>query len=617
MKHKFWIVLLTILATLCISVGLAACGDKGGNASQGGNNTSQADPKDDDEIDEDKSLEYLEFELSSTGSYYVVRGIRTQDTDKIVIPSTYNGKVVAEIGDGAFSGWQNLQSVRIPDSILLIRENAFNYCTSLTSIEIPVNVKNCTLAFNFCTELKTIYWNAIDCRISSDGEYGEFRMCPAITTVIFGDDVQYIPNIFKSNYLGDKRTNLTSITIGKSVTKVTAGTFQHCENLKTVYWNAKNGDWSFSGYYADSPLFKGCTALTTVIFGNDVKKISDNMFNGCTNLNSVSMSNSITTIGDYAFNDCRNLAGNINLDGVTSIGEDAFYNCTSLNGVSMNSLTSIGNYAFSGCKSLTSITIPDSVTSIGNYAFSGCKSLETVYWNATNCTSAGSSYPIFNGCTALTTVIIGDNVLSIPDYAFSGCSSLTSVTIPGSVTTIGSSAFRGCTSLTSITISDSVTSIGNSAFSGCTSLETVYWNATNCTSAGSSYPIFNGCTALTTVIIGDNVLSIPDYAFRDCTSLTNVIIGNNVTSIGSSAFNGCASLTNITIPDSVIFIGYRAFYNCTKLASVTFENTTGWKGFDSSTATNGGSISSSSLANASTAAKYLTDAYHSYYWKRS
>ena len=41
------------------------------------------------------------------------------------------------------------------------------------------------------------------------------------------------------------------------------------------------------------------------------------------------------------------------------------------------------------------------------------------------------------------------------------CTSLTSVTIPNSVTSIGDEAFDGCTSLTSVTIPNSVTSIGD------------------------------------------------------------------------------------------------------------------------------------------------------------
>ena len=61
------------------------------------------------------------------------------------------------------------------------------------------------------------------------------------------------------------------------------------------------------------------------------------------------------------------------------------------------------------------------------------------------------------------------------DYAFSCCESLTSVTIPDSVTSICSNAFWDCKSLTSVTIPDSVTSIGANVFYGCESLTDVYY----------------------------------------------------------------------------------------------------------------------------------------------
>ena len=78
----------------------------------------------------------------------------------------------------------------------------------------------------------------------------------------------------------------------------------------------------------------------------------------------------------------------------------------------------------------------------------------------------------------------------VGDYAFSGRESLTSITIPPSVTAIGKEAFSSCKSLTSITIPPSATAIGSDAFSGCESL--------------------------TSITIPPSVTAIGDYAFQTC-----------------------------------------------------------------------------------------------------
>jgi hypothetical protein len=75
--------------------------------------------------------------------------------------------------------------------------------------------------------------------------------------------------------------------------------------------------------------------------------------------------------------------------------------------------------------------------------------------------------------TSVTSVTIPDSVTRIQGMAFEDCTGLTSVTIGSGVATIESWAFRGCTRLTSVVIPDSVTSIGNGAFQGCTGLTSV------------------------------------------------------------------------------------------------------------------------------------------------
>ena len=83
-------------------------------------------------------------------------------------------------------------------------------------------------------------------------------------------------------------------------------------------------------------------------------------------------------------------------------------------------------------------------------------------------------YRAFNWCTSLTSVTIPNSVTSIGDYAFYLCTSLTSVTIPNSVTTIGQGSFKDCSSLTSVTIGSSVRSIGREAYKDCNELITIY-----------------------------------------------------------------------------------------------------------------------------------------------
>ena len=81
----------------------------------------------------------------------------------------------------------------------------------------------------------------------------------------------------------------------------------------------------------------------------------------------------------------------------------------------------------------------------------------------------------FSNCSSLTSITIPNSVTSIGEQAFFVCSSLKSVTIPNSVTSIGSDAFFSCRMLTTITIPNSVTSIENSAFSYCDNLTSVYY----------------------------------------------------------------------------------------------------------------------------------------------
>ena len=225
-------------------------------------------------------------------------------------------------------------------------------------------------------------------------------------------------------------------------------------------------------------------------------------------------------------------------------------------------ITAIGNNAFKDRTNLTEVTfsLPSYVTSIGSSAFRG-SSLTTITI-PDSVTSIG--FMEFYGATSLTSITIPTSVTSIGTSVFQGASSLTSITIPESVTSIGVDAFRE-SGLTSITIPASVTSIGRGAFYGALKLKTVYI-ADGVTSIGAN--AFYNASSLTSITIPASVTIIGDDTFYGATSLTSITIPEGVTSIGTGAFYNASNLTSITIPASVTIIGDDAFEGALKLKTV-------------------------------------------------
>ncbi len=178
--------------------------------------------------------------------------------------------------------------------------------------------------------------------------------------------------------------------------------------------------------------------------------------------------------------------------------------------------------------------------------------------------------PFADDCDSLTTVSLPASLTEIGDKVFKGCDKLTTVTIaePSSLTTIGASAFDFDTSLTTINIPAGVTTIGSGAFKDCRALELdAATLPSGLTEINDS--IFANCWKMTgSLTIPDGVTSIGDNAFDNCRALESVTIPASVRSIGSDAFYGCV-LTSLTIPDGVTSIGASAFYYCYKLRSVT------------------------------------------------
>ena len=204
----------------------------------------------------------------------------------------------------------------------------------------------------------------------------------------------------------------------------------------------------------------------------------------------------------------------------------------------------------------------------------------------------------YNGNDAVVNIpseINGTPVTTIGNAAFRD-SSVTSVTIPASVTEIGANAFAGCTNLTSVTYGGDWSNLtiqsGNPAVQDAANEQLFDFKFTpdntavivtryNGTAADVTIPsrykgkpvtmidhaaFFN--SVVTSVTIPDSVTSIDDNAFGFCSQLTNISIPNSVTYIGFSAFAHCTSLKSITLPSSLSSISEALFSGCSQLTTI-------------------------------------------------
>ena len=529
--------------------------------------------------------------------------------------------VVTSIGENAFYGCWNLNSVSIPNTVTNIGKYAFYGCSNLTTITLPNMVTEIGEgAFRECTKLSTMKLPPLLTIINSYLLYG----CSSLTSVTIPSKVTEIKNHAFANC-----SKLPRVTLPQACLNIGESAFSYCSSLSDVTLSDVLKTIGGSA-------FSNCTSLSTITLPGSLESIGNSAFNNTTSLLNVTIPASVTTIGENAFSNSA-LQTLTYADGcsialrtwatrmvvvilpksIKEIANEAFSGCTLLPNISLpKKLNNIGYSAFYNCRSLTKLLLPASVSAIGNNAFSGSGITNLEYASGTN--TALRTYAtslttvtipstvkrfapdLFYGCNQLENVYIFDiemwnyifshltsnpfpvahkmflngNLLKalnadfgcdISNYAFCSCIGLEQVNITGSVTGIQDYAFMQCPDLAAVAMGSGVIRIGLNAFQGCTAL-TAARLGPNLKVIGKN--AFYGCNSLNSLLMGGSEQTIGEGAFQGCSKLPVAKLPSSMMSIGASAFRDCYELQEVIIPAGITVIPDYAFYDCRKLNSL-------------------------------------------------
>ena len=342
------------------------------------------------------------------GIVYLSHIAMTYNGDKTKVTNLSIKEGTTVIGIACFSKLEALQTVNFPSTLKVIGEQAFLGCSSLSSISLR-DLKLGNNAFKDCTNLKEVSLSNVLIEPDYRGYVGisPFAGCSALEKVsVNAKEIQLgfcnLPSI-------------TTLILGEDIEYIGETTFMNCTGIKNVELPSKLK--YLSG-------FSGCTGLTSIQIPSSVIEIGNNAFNGCTGLTSLVIPNSINRISNSSFSRCSSLASVKLPEGLITIDDFAFEYSGVIDLTLPQSVDTIGYSAFGGCENLSSISFPQKNIVMSEGSFWGCNNLKSVSFPEGQ---KVLSKNLLNSCQNLQTIIIPSSVDSLYGGTFGQCKDLTEV----------------------------------------------------------------------------------------------------------------------------------------------------------------------------------------------
>ena len=270
-------------------------------------------------------------------------------------------------------------------------------------------------------------------------------------------------------------------------------------------------------------------------------------------------------------------------EGVTKIRTGSFFSSVLTTVLLPTSLEEIGVQAFA-INDLLTIEIPIAVSVIGEDAFgSSMTALTVAAGNPTfravgGVLLRGNELFLYPRGRTDTTYQLPEGTTAIGDTAFDRNTTLTSISLPASLTSFTSNPLRGVSGLESITVE-----VGNPNFnaidgvlfrgSALVAYPKAKTGATYSVPAGTTeigQAAFHSAPTLTTVTLPDSITVLGNDAFIYATNLANISLPSGLTTLGQYSLY-YTKITNIVVPHTVSTWGYQPFGQNQNPAGTAFD----------------------------------------------